>query len=145
MWFYLIPIFQEYLVILNIYNGDLITFIHIDIEYSIIDMLTLIYLCYNYYNNNNIKNNNINNNNINNNNILIDICFVFLAFIAHIQWYLHNPFNKWPDWWPPEKSENDIRHRTEYYDTHVMCFAIYLLLFFNNYNMLYRNNLIINN
>lgn len=135
MWYYLIPIFQEYLVILNIYNGDLITFIHMDIEYSIIDILTLIYLCYNYYNNNNI----------NNNNILIDICFVFLAFIAHIQWYLHNPFTKWPDWWPPEKSEDDIRHRTEYYDTHVMCFAIYLLLFFNNYNMLYRNNLIINN
>lgn len=141
MWYYLIPIFQEYLVILNIYNGDLITFIHMDIEYSIIDILTLIYLCYNYYNNNNINNNN---NNINNKNILIDICFVFLAFIAHIQWYLHNPFHKWPDWWPPEKSEDDIRHRTEYYDTHVMCFAIYLLLFFNNYNMLYRNNLIIN-
>ena len=136
MWYYLIPIFQEYLVILNIYNGDLITFIHMDIEYSIIDILTLIYLCYNYYNNNNI----------NNNNILIDICFVFLAFIAHIQWYLHNPFTKCkPDWYHQKKVEDDIRHRTEYYDTHVMCFAIYLLLFFNNYNILYRNNLIINN
>lgn len=119
MWIYLLGIMQEYLVILNIYNGDLISFISPDIEYSIIDLLTLLYLFYNY---NYILN--------------IDIFLILFAFIAHIQWYLHNPFSEWPNWWIVEKSENDIRHRTEYYDTHVMCFTIYLLLFLRFYDKL---------
>jgi hypothetical protein len=122
MWIYLLGIIQEYLVILNIYNGDLIFFISTDIEYSIIDLLTLIYLFYNY-----------------NYIINIDIFFILFSFIAHIQWYLHSPFGEWPNWWIAEKSENDIRHRTEYYDTHVMCFTIYLLLFLRFYDKLKKN------
>jgi len=122
MWIYLLGIMQEYLVILNIYNGDLISFISSDIEYSIIDLLTLIYLFYNY-----------------NYIINIDIFLILFSFIAHIQWYLHSPFSEWPNWWIAEKSENDIRHRTEYYDTHVMCFTIYLLLFLRFYDKLKKN------
>jgi hypothetical protein len=120
MWVYLLGIIQEYLVITNIYNGDIIPKIPVDIQYSIPDIFILIAFFmkndkYSYYE-------------------LISICS---AFIAHIQWYFHSPFSDWPSWWYSTKSYDDIRHRTEYYDTHVMCFTIYSILF---YNFIQKNN-----
>ena len=117
MLIYLLGILQEYLVILNIYNGDLINFIPTDIEYSLVDFFILIYLSF-----------------TNKLAINLDILLILISFIAHIQWYFHSPFNEWPSWWIAKKSVNDIRHRTEYYDTHVMCFAIYLILFVRFYD-----------
>lgn len=125
MLIYLLGIIQQYLVILNIYNGNLFSFIPDDIEYSIIDFITLIFLCY-YYNKK----------------LITDIILISLAFIAHLQWYFHSPFSEWPEWWFSEKSENDIRHRTEYYDTHVMCFVIYLSLFLRYYDKTYKFEII---
>ena len=112
MWIYLLGILQEYLVILNIYNANLIPYIPIDIQYSIPDIIMLISLL------------------VTNRKNYIDIICISLALFAHIQWYLHSPFTHWPDWWISEKSADDIRHRTEYYDTHVMCFTIYSILFY---------------
>ena len=60
---------------------------------------------------------------------IIEFSGILLTFIAHLQWYVHSPFSDWPDWWPAEKTNNDIRHRTENYDTHVMCFEIYSIYF----------------
>ena len=112
MWIYLLGIIQEYFVILNVYNADLIPDISSEFQYCIPDLIILIYLFFYYHKK-----------------ILLDLILVFICFISHLQWYFHSPFTKWPDWWPYTKSANDIRHRTEYYDTHVMCFLIYFVLF----------------
>lgn len=128
---YILGIIYEYLVIINVYNGDLFynyisTNICTDIEYSIWDIIILIYLFINYKKH-----------------IIIEFISIFLTLIAHIQWYLHNPFSSWPKWWIHNKTENDIRHRTEYYDTHTMCFTIYSILFFYSYNKKYNKELLI--
>ena len=112
MWIYILGIIQEYLVIINAYNGDIIPYIPNEFQFCIPDLIILIYMLYHYKKIN-----------------IIEFIFVTLTFIAHFQWYFHSPFNSWPGWWIAEKSNNDIRHRTEYYDTHVMCFTIYFVLF----------------
>jgi hypothetical protein len=112
MWIYILGIIQEYLVIINAYNGDIIPNIPNELQYCIPDSIILIYMLYQYKKIN-----------------IIEFIFITLTFIAHFQWYFHSPFDSWPEWWISEKSKNDIRHRTEYYDTHVMCFTIYFLLF----------------
>lgn len=117
MYFYLIGLIQEYCVIINLYNGDLINNLNEDLEYSLPDLLILIFMIY-YHKNIDI----------------IDWVLNILCLISHLQWYVHNPFMEWPDWWCAKKSENDIRHRTEYYDTHVLCFCIRLIIFIRNYD-----------
>ena len=109
--YYLLPIFLEYLVIINAYNGDLIPNFNEDFEYALMDIFVFIFLI--MYREKD------------------KLCWLLtlISFIAHIQWYVHNPFCDWPDWWIADKSPNDIRHRTEYYCTHVMCFSIYLVLY----------------
>ena len=52
--------------------------------------------------------------------------FALAAFVAHLQWMVHSPFTSWPPYMPGSKSATDIRHRSEYYDTHPLVFAIYL-------------------
>lgn len=113
MWFYLLGLIHEYLVIINAYNADLIKSIPEDFQYAFPDLIILLCLFYNYKNHD-----------------YIEFFCIFSTFFAHIQWYLHNPYTNWPDWWISDKGVNDERHRTEYYDTHVMCFAVYLELFF---------------
>tara|TARA_B100000674_G_scaffold241735_1_gene198843 strand:- start:878 stop:1270 length:393 start_codon:yes stop_codon:yes gene_type:complete len=124
MWIYLLGIIQEYLVIINVYNGNLIPFLSEYIEYSLVDLIfivafilrTKIYWKFD----------------------AIDLVGIISTGFAHIQWALHSPFEEWPEWWPAEKSANDVRHRTEYYDTHTMCFVVYLTLFIRFYDLNYR-------
>ena len=115
MIWYLLGVIQEYCVIINLYNGDLIAFLPEDIEYSLVDITILITRL--LYFKRNTK-------------TFIDLSLILLILFSHLQWYLHSPFHEWPSWWIGEKSPTDIRHRTEYYDTHVMCFTIWFILFF---------------
>ena len=117
MYIYLLGILHEYLIIINAYNGDLIPSIPIDLIYSIPDIIILIYLFVH-----NVKI------------FSLDFMLILLTLFSHLQWYVHNPFYQWPEWWIYEKSHDDIRHRTEYYDTRVMCFSIYLILFIRFYD-----------
>ena len=120
MYFYWLGLIQEFAVIINLYNGDLLYFINEDIEYSIIDIIILFLLSFHRRK--------------------VDFMDWFLNIIclfAHLQWYLHSPFSEWPEWWIGKKTENDIRHRTEYYDTHVMCFCIRLILVMTRYRKYY--------
>lgn len=108
-----IPIILEYLVIINVYNGNGSNLNEV-IEYSLMDLVVIIGLLLSI--------------SFKFKQDIIEWILVILSFIAHIQWYVHNPFEEWPSWWPAHKTNNDERHRTEYYDTHVMVFTIYLIL-----------------
>lgn len=112
MIIYLLGIVQEYLVIINAYNGDLIPYIDENLEYALVDFIILIFT---YLNIHRI--------------IFTEYILVHFIFFSHLQWYLHSPFHDWPDWWIADKPDNDVRHRTEFYDTHVMCFTIWLVLY----------------
>ena len=112
MIIYLLGIVQEYLVIINAYNGDLIPYIDENLEYALVDFIILIFT---YLNIHRI--------------IFTEYLLVHFIFFSHLQWYLHSPFHDWPDWWIADKPDNDVRHRTEFYDTHVMCFTIWLVLY----------------
>ena len=117
MYIYLLGIIQEICVIINLYNGNLIPNFSEDIEYSIVDLLIILWMIIFYKKIDRI-----------------DWILNILCLFSHIQWILHSPFEEWPEWWISEKSVNDIRHRTEYYDTHVMCFSIRLILFLRYYD-----------
>lgn len=41
-----------------------------------------------------------------------------------LHWIVHSPFADWPTWMA-EKSFNDARHRTEYYDSVVLVFVVF--------------------
>ena len=112
MIIYLLGIIQEYLVIINAYNGDLIPYIDENLEYALLDFIILIFT---YLNIHRI--------------IFTEYLLVHFIFFSHLQWYLHSPFHDWPDWWIADKPDNDVRHRTEFYDTHVMCFTVWLVLY----------------
>ena len=112
MIIYLLGIVQEYLVIINAYNGDIIPYIDENLEYALVDFIILIFT---YLNIHCI--------------IFTEYLLVHFIFFSHLQWYLHSPFHDWPDWWIADKPDNDVRHRTEFYDTHVMCFTIWLVLY----------------
>lgn len=112
MIIYLLGIIQEYLVIINAYNGDLIPYIDENLEYALLDFIILIFT---YLNIHRI--------------IFTEYLLVHFIFFSHLQWYLHSPFHDWPDWWIGDKTDNDVRHRTEFYDTHVMCFTVWLVLY----------------
>tara|TARA_B100000035_G_C20883570_1_gene501662 strand:- start:265 stop:642 length:378 start_codon:yes stop_codon:yes gene_type:complete len=115
MIIYLLGIIQEYLVIINVYNGDLIPFLNENFEYAFIDLIILMFT---YLNIHRI--------------LFTEYLLINVIFFSHLQWYLHSPFSEWPTWWTAlvgDKTENDVRHRTEFYDTHVMCFTIWLILF----------------
>ncbi len=120
MWIYLLGIIQEYLVIINFYNGDILPKIDNEIQYCIPDLFILAYITYYYKKYQRIE-----------------FVLIISIFISHLQWYFHSPFKEWPKWVIGEKSANDIRHRTEYYDTHVVCFVIYLILFIRFYDKKY--------
>lgn len=122
MYFYLLGIVQEFSVIINLYNGDLLPFITSDIEYSLVDIIILLsmLLFVKFKKNKYIDR--------------IDWILSILCLFSHFQWYVHNPFSNWPEWWIGDKSPTDYRHRTEYYDTHVMCFCIWLILFIRCYD-----------
>ena len=115
---FLIPLILEYFVIINLYNG-IIPNIPEAIEYSLMDVIVLLIMLISTLLK--VKQD------------LLELIIVFLCFIAHIQWYVHNPFEPWPEWWIAEQSEGDERHRTEWYDTHVMVFACYLILFLRRF------------
>ena len=112
MIIYLLGIVQEYLVIINAYNGDLIPYIDENLEYALVDFIILVFT---YLNIHRV--------------IFTEYFLVHFIFFSHLQWYLHSPFHDWPDWWIANKPDNDVRHRTEFYDTHVMCFTIWLVLY----------------
>ena len=126
MWLFLLGTLQEYLVTVNLYNGNLFSFVDEIIEYCLIDLFLLIIMCIRWKKHN-----------------IIEFSGILLTFIAHLQWYVHSPFSDWPEWWPAEKTQNDIRHRTEYYDTHVMCFVIYSILFIRFYDKRYYDRYLI--
>lgn len=107
---FLIPLILESLVIINVYNGNA-TVLNEVIEYSCMDIIVIIGLIVSMI--------------LKKRQDVIEWICVILAFIIHIQWYVHDPFQEWPEWWPSTKSQGDVRHRTEYYDTHVMIFCIY--------------------
>tara|TARA_Y100001970_G_scaffold151548_1_gene185625 strand:- start:1500 stop:1889 length:390 start_codon:yes stop_codon:yes gene_type:complete len=121
MWFYLLGIFQEYLVIINAYNGDLIPYFPEILEYCLVDLVMLILMFIT------IKKHDI-----------IEFLSIITALTSKFQWIVHSPFEEWPKWWPASKSDNDIRHRVEYYDTHVMCFVIYYVLFIRSYDFIFK-------
>ena len=126
MYFYLLGIIQEFLVIINLYNGDLHThflkeILNEDIEYSIVDVIILILLFF-----------------YNRKTDIHDWLFNILCLVAHFQWYFHNPFTDWPTWWISSKPDNDIRHRSEYYDTHVMCFCIRFVLYITDFRKQFK-------
>lgn len=108
---YSIPIILEYLVTINVYNADIFNFMNMPdaFEYALMDVIPLFVILFVI-----VKWRYID---------AFDFFGVFIALLAHLQWYLHSPFEKWPI---GGKSENDIRHRTEWYDTHVMVFSIYI-------------------
>ena len=54
------------------------------------------------------------------------------TFIMLLQWMVHSPFNAWPSWMTA-KTEDDDRHRTEYYDTVVLVFVVYFGLLLRRY------------
>ena len=112
MLIYLLGIFTEYLVIINVYNGDIIPFLNENFEYAIPDVV--IFICALL----NMKRVTI-----------TEFLLINLILISHLQWYLHSPFHPWPKWWIAKQGDNDVRHRTEFYDTHVLCFTIWLILF----------------
>lgn len=111
---YIIPVIMEYCVIINVYNGEFFIYIPEAIMYSLFDIIVLLYLMllktcnYKIY--------------------FYELLITIICFLTHLQWYVHNPFEEWPEWWPAEKSETDERHRTEWYDTHVMIFVLYMLM-----------------
>lgn len=113
---YFIPVIMEYSVIINIYNGEFIILFPEALVYSLFDLFVLLYLMllkiYKYK----IKG--------------YEFLITFICLITHAQWYVHNPFEEWPEWWPASKSNTDERHRTEWYDTHVMIFTLYMLMIF---------------
>ena len=120
--FFTIPIVLEYLTIINVYNGNLLPINEV-LEYTCMDLFPLFMLILSKC--------------LKKKQDILEWILTILAFIAHIQWYVHNPFEEWPSWWPSTKSEGDDRHRTEYYDTHVMVFAMYLLLFIRRFDLKY--------
>ena len=122
--FFTVPIVLEYLVIINVYNGDQLPINEV-LEYTCMDLFPLFALIVSKC----LKKNKQD---------ILEWLLTILAFIAHLQWYVHNPFEPWPTWWPATKSSGDIRHRSEYYDTHVMVFAIYLLLFVRRLDRKYK-------
>ena len=113
---FLFPLIIEYLVIINIYNGDKTPFNEV-IEYSLMDIIAFLGLILSYFLKTKPGGAEPD---------IFEWIFTILSFIAHIQWYVHSPFEPWPTWWPATQTEGDVRHRTEYYDTHVMIFCIYL-------------------
>ena len=54
------------------------------------------------------------------------------SFLLLLQWMIHSPFEYWPAW-VSTKSEDDVRHRTEYYDTGVQVFVVFIGLFFRRH------------
>jgi hypothetical protein len=56
----------------------------------------------------------------------IELCSAAASFVMLIQWALHSPFAAWPI---GRKTDGDERHRTEYYDTVVLVFAVFVGLF----------------
>ena len=111
-----IGILQEYAVVLNIYNADLVSFIEPELEYSLVPIGILITLL--------VHRNVVS---------VVSTVYAGMCCVAHLQWLLHSPFRAWPSWWPATKSANDIRHRTEYYDTHVMCLGLWCVVFVAEY------------
>ncbi|KNC48099.1 uncharacterized protein AMSG_04329 [Thecamonas trahens ATCC 50062] len=116
---FLYPIILEYFVVLNVYNADLLNNFDIidEYEYAMMDIAVFLVMLVSMW-------------------ILhvepafLEFLGVVAAFAAHYSWAFHSPFTEWRI---GTKSENDIRHRTEYYDTHVLVFAIYLSLFLRRF------------
>ena len=115
----LVPIILEYLVLLNVYNANIFdaTDMADEVEYALMDLFVLstIGLVAFFFK---IEPN------------FLEVLGGVAGFCAHFSWAFHSPFDAWRIGTP---SENDIRHRTEYYDTHAIVFAIYLVLFIRRF------------
>ena len=113
-WLYLLPLMMEYCVIINLYNGDLLGIAE-PIEYSFYSVPVLMFMLGLVKRGHEIP--------------ISEIFIVCIIILTYLQWALHSPFEEWPEWWPAEKTEDDERHRTEWYDTHVMVFGVYFVMF----------------
>ena len=74
---------------------------------------------------------------------IIEFAGILLTFIAHLQWYVHSPFDDYGIGGQQKKHKTIWQHRTEYYDTHVMCFVIYSILFIRFYDKRYYDRYLI--
>ena len=119
---------MEFLVILNIYNGDL-TNLHENIEYGLWYIFALIFILYLKKNSDSRKNSDRKKNILKKSLIII-----FLGILSNIWWYLAYPWRRDSDkilisidenqninkktFFNKIKKVNRPRHRTEYYLTH---------------------------
>ena len=138
MYIYLLGIIQEYLVIINAYNGNILpSYIGENIEYSLVGGVILLFSLLRFIRRMKRARTIVEDDERRQRRIcrqdlkmmLLEIFLVNVVMFSHLQWYFHSPFKPWPKWWFASQGEGDIRHRTEYYDTHVMCFSIWLIMF----------------
>eukprot|EP01114_Cavostelium_apophysatum_P010964 TRINITY_DN25120_c0_g1_i1.p1 TRINITY_DN25120_c0_g1~~TRINITY_DN25120_c0_g1_i1.p1 ORF type:complete len:208 (-),score=11.57 TRINITY_DN25120_c0_g1_i1:65-688(-) len=111
-----------FLIVTNIYNGNLGSMIAgrsfnwdaESLEYACYDLISLLAMGISFY--------------FGHRPPVTEWILVCICLIIRAQWALHSPFSPWPF---GNKSENDERHRTEYYDTEavVLCIYVMLLLF----------------
>lgn len=85
------------LIITNAYNADL-TGLPEEIELCMVDFVAFLCIC--------IARTGV-----------WPVFVTFLLGMCKLQWIFHSPFHDWPSWWIRSKGANDVRHRTEYYDT----------------------------
>ena len=112
---FIIPLALEYFVVMNAYNANIFDFMDMpdETEYALMDVFVLVVMaismwCFRIDPNS------------------LELLGTLASLCAHYSWVFHSPFEEWRVGTP---TEDDIRHRTEYYDTHVLCFAIYAVLF----------------
>ena len=109
----LLGMFQTLCIITNLYNGDFVPLLGHSIEYATGDALCLLLLLVAQISQRDCI-------------PAIAWCLHSLCLILHLQWALHDPWDDWPEWMVGTKSISDARHRTEFYDTSVACFAMHL-------------------
>ena len=109
----LIPMLSELCVVLNWYNGDIVSSNHANIEYMLWYLVPLtLDLCVRYQTDTLMY-------------VIADDHVLILGVMCNIIWHFQNPFD----------DPADLRHRTEYYDTHVLLCA---LLYHSSYERIRR-------
>ena len=109
------PLTLELMVIWNVYNGDLGTFHgnhRAEVEYALMMVPPMLALAVSSA----VFGRNLD---------FVDVAGVVVGFVSLLQWVIHSPFDAWLIGTP---TSNDVRHRTEYYDTHVAVFGVCLFL-----------------
>lgn len=113
---YCIIILMELCVVANLYNANILDYFDVPdpIEYSLWQVPILFITFLDRYGFGNYVD-------------AFEWTFPLFCWFMKFQWFFHSPFEEWR--LVKGKSEGDLRHRTEYYDTHVVIFAAYLILF----------------